>query len=52
MTETYHIVINHTDGTIHRRTKSSLLAVITLLAHKLNGEDERIIYETIHYKAK
>ena len=49
-TETHYIVINHTNGRIHTRTKSSTKAVYTLLKHKLKGEDERIIYEIIHYR--
>lgn len=49
-TETHYIVINHTDGQIHTRTKSSMKAVYTLLKHKLKGEDERIIYEVIGYR--
>lgn len=48
--EIHYIVLNHTNGHIHTRTKSSLKAVTTLLTHKMSGEDTRIIYEIIGYK--
>lgn len=48
--EIHYIVLNHTNGHIHTRTKSSLKAVATLLTHKMSGEDTRIIYEIIGYR--
>jgi hypothetical protein len=46
----HYIVANHANGYIHTRTKSFTKAIITFLAHKMTGEDTRIVYEILGYR--